>query len=85
MIIFKTSDLHLASFLRLNGYNLDNIVIFERRGEFHFHDVNQELVDQYFLEQTTVEPIAFMNAVRSLSTAVRRNIDNFNEKGRGNQ
>lgn len=70
---YETSDLTLAAVLRVNEIPLDRIVLTEKkRGVFCFTDVPYHLLEQYDLQQLTVEPFAFHQLIIKLSTAVRR-------------
>ena len=42
------------------------------KGTFVFDNVDQEYVDTYDLGKCLVEPVAFNNAIKQLTTSVRR-------------
>ena len=69
---FRTSDIILAATLRLHGYEMVRIEKTNNKGTFVFHDVSPEFVQQFDLCKVTVEPIAFNNAIKQLTTSVRR-------------
>lgn len=72
---YKTSDIVLAAFLRLNGCEIARIEKDGYRGTFVFDNQTtnvEEFVHQYDLGKARVEPIAFNNMIRTLTTAVRR-------------
>jgi hypothetical protein len=69
---YKTSDIVLASFLRLNGYDVVRIEKSGLKGTFVFGDVDDALIQLYDLGKARVEPVAFNNTIKSLTTAVRR-------------
>ena len=68
----KTTDIALAAFLKAKGFTLEEISITGRQGTFVFSDVDTELVNQYFIGNALVEPVAFHNAIRQLTTACKR-------------
>lgn len=69
---YKTSDIVLASFLRLNGHDIARIEKSGLKGTFVFTDVDDELIHSHDLGKARVEPVAFNNTIKSLTTAVRR-------------
>ena len=71
---YKTTDIVLAAYLRLNESNMLGIDKVGQRGTFVFEEVNEELVTLYDLGKATVEHIAFNNMIKVLTTAVRRMI-----------
>lgn len=73
---YKTSDINLAAVLRLEGYDLLDIELSGTKGTFVFGDVNQEIINEYDLGKRRVEPVAFNNMIKQLTTSVRRMIKN---------
>lgn len=69
---FKTSDIVLASTLKINGIPLLDIEMVGTRGVFVFDSVSKELLQSFDLGELTVEPNSFHQAVKQLTTAVRR-------------
>lgn len=69
---YKTSDIVLASFLKLNGCQMLGIEKQGQKGTFVFSNVRDELVRTYDLSKAAVEPVAFHNTVKQLTTSVRR-------------
>lgn len=69
---YRTSDIVLASFLRLNKCQMLRIEKVGQKGTFVFANVSEELVDAFDLGNATVEPVAFNNAIKQLTTSVRR-------------
>lgn len=69
---YETSDIILASFLRLNKCHMLRIDKDGQKGTFVFANVPGELIDAYNLGNAVVEPVAFNGAVRQLTTSVRR-------------
>lgn len=69
---YKTSDIVLASFLRLSGCSLGSIEKDGQRGTFVFLQVPEALLQDYDLGHARVEPVAFNNIIKQLTTSVRR-------------
>ncbi len=69
---FKTTDIILAAFLRLNGFSLVRIEKQGNKGTFVFDDVDETLVHTYDYGNALVEPVAFNNMIKQLTTSVRR-------------
>lgn len=71
--IYKTTDIILAACLKINGYELDSIKKGEtNKGIFVFRDVPKEFIADYDLGKLSVEPVTFNNAIKQLTTSVRR-------------
>jgi hypothetical protein len=71
--IYKTSDIILAACLKVQGYELDSIKKTENgKGIFIFKDVPDDYLAQYDLGKVLVEPVNFNNAIKQLTTSVRR-------------
>lgn len=71
-IQYKTTDIVLASFLKLSGCTMSGIEKQGQKGTFVFANVNDELIKAYDLGQASVEPVAFNNTIKQLTTSVRR-------------
>lgn len=69
---FRTTDIVLAAFLRLNNYPMARIEKMGTKGTFIFLDVPSDLVQDFDLGNAKVEPIAFNNMIKQLTTSVRR-------------
>lgn len=69
---YKTTDIVLAASLRVHNFKMNSIEIAGSRGTFVFDDVDQEFLIQYDLSKCAVEPVAFNNAIKQLTTSVRR-------------
>lgn len=69
---FKTSDIILAAYLRLTGVAMDRIEKQGSKGTFVFNGVDPDVVQTYDVGQAQVEPVAFNNMVKQLTTSVRR-------------
>lgn len=71
-MIFKTTDIVLAAALKVHNYSIVDIEKNGNKGTFCFDDVDDEVVTRYDLGQLVVEPMAFNNAIKALTTATRR-------------
>jgi hypothetical protein len=70
---YKTTDIILAACLKINDYELDSIKKGEsNKGIFIFKNVPKEFVADYDLGKIQVEPVTFNNAIKQLTTSVRR-------------
>lgn len=69
---YKTSDIVLASFLRLSGFEIARIEKTGMKGTFVFENIDDDLIQSYDFGRARVEPVAFNNTIKSLTTAVRR-------------
>lgn len=69
---FKTSDIVLASALKTSGFTLADIEIVGSRGVFVFNNVTPEFLNDFDLGEVRVEPNQLHQAVKQLTTAVRR-------------
>lgn len=69
---YATTDISLAAVLKENGNTLDRIVCQGNKGIFYFSDVESETLLNYDTGKLLVEPISFHTAIRTLTTAVKR-------------
>jgi len=69
---YKTSDIVLASFLRLSGHEIVRIEKVGQKGTFVFGEVPDDIIQSYDFGRARVEPAAFNNTIKQLTTAVRR-------------
>ena len=69
---FQTTDIVLAACLRAHDYNMTSIERNGNKGTFIFQDVDDEFINQFDLGKARVEPIMFNNAIKQLTTSVRR-------------
>lgn len=69
---YRTSDIVLASYLRLMGYEIAKIEKVGMKGTFVFENVSDDHIQEYDFGRARVEPAAFNNTIKSLTTAVRR-------------
>lgn len=72
MEVFKTTDIVLAAVLKLKGYELDEIIRNGNKGTFVFAGVDDEVIEEFDLGKSRVEPVTFNNAIKQLTTSVRR-------------
>jgi hypothetical protein len=68
----ETSDIVLAATLKVKGFRLDKIEKDGKRGIFCFSDVDTNVLNEFNLGQTLVEPVALNNAIKALTTATKR-------------
>jgi len=69
---FATSDMVLAATLKVKGFRLVEIVKNGNKGTFIFAGVPDDLIDEYDLGQTQVEPKSLNSEIKALTTAARR-------------
>jgi hypothetical protein len=69
---FKTSDIVLAAVLRLNDIELIDIEVMGSKGTFIFTNIDADFLVQFDLGKALVEPVAFNNMIKQLTTSVRR-------------
>lgn len=69
---YKTTDIILAAVLRLGDVEMIDIEIIGNKGTFVFTNVNEDILHQYDFGKCSVEPVAFNNMVKQLTTSVRR-------------
>ena len=69
---YKTTDIVLAASLVVHGHKMVKIEVSGSRGTFVFEDINESFLDDYELSKCAVEPVAFNNAIKRLTTSVRR-------------
>lgn len=69
---YQTTDIILAACLCLNGIEMTEIIVVGSKGTFHFDEVPDGFVSNYDLGKILVEPVAFNNKIKQLTTSVRR-------------
>lgn len=69
---YKTSDIVLASTLKIKGSKLVDIEISGTKGTFVFEDVDKQILLDFDLGNILVEPVTFNNTIKQLTTSVRR-------------
>lgn len=72
---YKTSDIVLASVLKLNGNQLVDIEVNSHKGMFVFKDVDAAFLTSFDVGDVCVEPNDFHNNVKQLTAAVRRKLN----------
>jgi hypothetical protein len=68
----ETTDIVLAATLKVKGYSLDKIEKSGNKGVFCFSEIDTTILREFDLGNVTVEPVAFNNAIKALTTAARR-------------
>lgn len=71
-MVYKTTDIVLAAYLKLCGCILTTIEKQGQKGTFVFDKVTDEMLKTFDLGQACVEPVSFNNTIKSLTTSVRR-------------
>jgi hypothetical protein len=69
---YKTTDIVLAASLKLKGFNMLRIDVEGSKGTFVFENVDKNVLLDFDLGKILVEPVAFNNTIRQLTTSVRR-------------
>ena len=69
---FSTTDIVLASYLKAMGNKLIDITKLGNRGTFIFSDIDDQIITDYDLGETRVEPKTLSAEIRALTTAARR-------------
>lgn len=69
---YETSDIVLAACLKLFGYEMIDIEKTGNKGIFIFRNVDESFISDYDLTKIKVEPMAFNNTIKQLTTSVRR-------------
>lgn len=70
--MYSTSDIVLAATLKLSGFTLTKIEKFNNKGIFYFDSVDEMVLMDFDLGKIKVEPVAFNNTIKALTTATRR-------------
>ena len=69
---FCTTDLPLASFLKINGYKLIELRQKGMKGEFVFKDIPRQLLNDYNADGCSVEPKMFSSVMRQMVQSAKR-------------
>lgn len=72
MSTFRTSDIILAACLRLANHSMTSIEICGTKGTFVFSSLDEDFISEFDLGNIQVEPVAFNNMIKQLTTSVRR-------------
>ena len=68
----STTDIVLAAYLKVKSYKMIEILKNGNKGTFIFSNVPDEVIDEYDLGQSKVEPKALNYEIKALTTAARR-------------
>ena len=68
---FKTTDLYLTSFLKMNGFKF-NITKTNKVITFSFEETEKlkELINDYLTGNGTCEPLLFTNSIKNLKNLI---------------
>jgi hypothetical protein len=69
---FTTTDIVLAAMLKVQGYKMVEIMKNGNKGTFVFTDVPDDVINEYDLGQSLVEPKGLNAEIKALTTAARR-------------
>lgn len=69
---FETTDIVLAAYLKTKGYKLVEILKNGNKGTFVYDSVEEAIINEYDLGQSTVEPKSLNYEIKALTTAARR-------------
>lgn len=73
---YQTSDITLAATLKYAGHRLNRIsIVGNKRGIFHFADVEEEFLENFDAGAINVEPVAFQSDLRALNMAIKRTLE----------
>jgi len=72
--MINTQDIVLAATLKVLGYTLHHIDKTGNKGTFFFLNVEDGIINDYDLGNLKVEPVAFNNSIKALTTATRRQV-----------
>lgn len=75
MTQYKTTDIILAACLKVQGYDLIDIELNGNKGTFCFSPIGEDILEEYDLGRSRVEPVAFNNTIKQLTTSVRRKLN----------
>lgn len=68
----STTDIILAAYLKVCGYKMVEIMKNGNKGTFIFKDVPNDVIDEYDLGHSSVEPKSLNYEIKALTTAARR-------------
>ena len=69
---FRTTDIILAACLKVQGHTMTSIERNGNKGTFIFENIPHETISDFDLGKILVEPVTFNNAIKQLTTSVRR-------------
>lgn len=78
---FQTSDFYLASYLLSQGHQLTGLKRKTGRSEFVFDQKEdfKSITEAFYAMKTTVEPISYASAIRSLKAVLHAPYESINE------
>jgi hypothetical protein len=68
----STTDIILAAYLKVQGYRMVELARNGNKGTFIFADIPDEIINEYDLGSSRVEPKALNYEIKALTTAARR-------------
>lgn len=71
---YETTNIVFAAYFRNVGYAISEIRLDGRQGVFIFDDVEQSDIDAITLGSAHVEPVAFYDMIRQLTTVVKKKV-----------
>lgn len=72
---YRTSDIVLATVLKINGNQLVDIEVKGPRGVFVYADVDSEFLKSFDVGNIAVEPNDFHSILKQLTATVRRKLN----------
>lgn len=69
---YSTTDIILASVLKLKNYKLVRIDMEGTKGHFVFQDIDERIITAFDMGSVLVEPSIFNQTLKQLTTATRR-------------
>jgi hypothetical protein len=72
MKCFETTDIVLAAYLKTEGFKLIEILKNGNKGTFIFEGIDENIINEYDLGQSSVEPKSLNYEIKTLTTAARR-------------
>ena len=72
---FKTSDVSLAAYLKMQSFTIIDVEVVRTKGFFKFDKIEREEVTKFNNGTATVEPGEFSAVMRQLIQTVRRRIN----------
>jgi len=68
----STTDIVLAAYLKVKGYKMVEILKNGNKGTFIFENVPDDIINEYDLGESQIEPKALNYEIKALTTAARR-------------
>lgn len=70
-MIYETSDITLAAYLKTQGFTIEKITTVGKRGTFHFVDIDPNCLADYMIGNAQIEPVSFHATIRQLTQACK--------------